>query len=249
MNDDFSQRLLERIEQEHIRPLPRWMIHLRRGIGIGILLISLFCTAFLGSLLFLAIAQVDLEFLRVSSFGPMLRLLLNYIPIVWVIFFVLFCGMEVLLLRHGTRAYRYPFLGLTALVLLGASLLGLTFYASHLPERVEASFQVHIPPRVQPYFLRRPSHPRPEDGVLFGQVRDVASDRFHVRGPRSDLWEVRYPIASSSRAIIVPEHWVLIEGRMLQPGLFEGRAVRPYQGPPNTRRQELSPPSPGVQTF
>ena len=82
MSDDFSQRLLERIEHEHIRPLPRWVIWMRQGLIWFLLVLCVICGAFLGSLLFLALFQVDLQFLRASSLGPMLRLLLEYIPMV-----------------------------------------------------------------------------------------------------------------------------------------------------------------------
>jgi hypothetical protein len=239
MNEDFSQRLFERIEHEQVKPLPRWVIVARRVLSAFLILLSILCGGLLASLLFLAFLHIDLEFLRASSLGPMLRLVLDYVPVVWIVLFLGFCGLEVFLLRHETRAYRYSWLASAGFVVVGISLLGLALYATRLPERVEQSFQRHLPPHLQSWAVRRPSPPRPEDGVLFGRVLEVGRGRFRVEGPRQDRWDVGLPEKDLSKYpfLRIGER-VLIEGKFIRPGQFEAAKVRPYRG-----RLGLPPPS------
>lgn len=241
MNEDFSQRLFERIEHEHIQPLPRWVIIARRFLSVFLLALSIICAGLLSSLLILAIFHLDLEFLRVSSLRPMLRLVLDYVPLVWVVLFAIFCGVEVWLLRQETRAYRYSWPVLGGLVIVGVSLMGLAFYAARLPERMEYSLEHRLPPHVQPWAVRRPSLPRPEDGVLFGRVLEVSAKSFRVEGPRQDRWQVDLQNKETSMfPFLHVGQPILIEGDFIQPGLFKAKNVRSYRGPPG-------PPPPPVR--
>lgn len=229
MNEDFSQRLLERIEHEHIKPISRWVVFARRGLIWTVLLLSIGCAALLGSLLIMATLKVDLEFLRVSSFGPMLRLLLDYVPILWVILFFAFCVLEIYLIRRETHAYRYSSFMVAGFVLFGASFIGLGLYATSLPERVEQTVQQRLPP--PHWMMRRESQPRPEDGILFGRVVMVSSTTFSLEGPQHDVWEVRVSQTASGTSLVEIDRFILVEGQMMERNLFSASAIHPYRGP------------------
>jgi hypothetical protein len=229
--NDFSDQLLKKIEQEHIRPVPRWVVETRRVLVWVSVVLGLLCGGLLLSLLFLAALQVDLEFLRVSSLGSALRLLLEYVPLVWVGLFILFCVIEVILLRGRTRLYRYPISVMVGLVLLGVSVFGLGFYVSRIPARVQSSMERRLPPPLRARFVPGRPLPRPEEGVLFGEVVEVSTSTFQLLGPHQDRWTVRrapgslFPFPSSGRRI-------LLEGRISSFMEFEAHHARPYKGPP-----------------
>lgn len=246
MNEDFSNRLLERIEEERIKPLPRWVVFARRAIAWTTLVLAVLCAGLLGSLLLLAVLQVDIQFLRRSSLGPMLRLVLDYVPLVWILLFLALCALEVFLLRHETRAYRYSGAALAGLVLIGVSLIGLGFYAAKLPERIEHSLQRGLPPRVHPWAMRRPP-PRPEHGILFGEVTSVSSTTLYLRGPRGESWQVNLSEQAAQKLdLLQPGQLILIEGRIINRGIFEGREVRPFRGP---KRSSFRVDRRALQTF
>lgn len=229
--NDFSDQLLKKIEQEHIRPVPRWVVETRRVLVWVSLALGLLCGGLLLSLLFLAALRVDLEFLRVSSLGSALRLLLEYVPLVWVGLFILFCVIEVVLLRGRTRLYRYPMSVMVGLVLLGVSVFGLGFYVSQIPARVQSSMERRLPPPFRARLMPGRPLPRPEEGVLFGEVGEVATSSFQLLGPQQDRWTVRrasgssFPFPPSGRRI-------LLEGRISSFMEFEANHARPYKGPP-----------------
>lgn len=230
MNEDFSNRLLERIEEEHIKPLPRWVVLGRRTLTWIILGLSVVCASLLGSLLVLAVLELDLSFLRRTSLGPMLRLVLEYVPMLWVLLFIALGVLEVVLLRHETRAYRYSSVALAGLVFLAASLIGLGLYATKLPERLEASLEERLPRPIHGWAIRRPP-PRPEQGTLFGEVLRIEEEQFTLRGPRGEVWRVTLPGKSLKEIdLIRPGQLVLIEGRVVERGIFEGGEIRPFQG-------------------
>ena len=247
MNEDFSQRLLERIEDEHIKPISRWAIFARRGLAWTVIGLSIICTSLLASLLFLAVLQVDIPFLRRSSLGPMLRLILDYVPLIWVILFLVLCALEVILLRHETRAYRYSQITVAGLVLLGVSLIGLGLYAAKLPEHFERSLESGLPTGMHPWTIRRAPPGRPEQGVLFGEVLTVSSTTVSIRGPRGEEWRVNLSKDASKKTdLLRPEQLILIEGRVLERGHFEGQDIHPFRGP---RRPPIHGEKRGMQTF
>lgn len=241
MNDDFSQRLLERIEREQIKPIPRWFVVTRQGATWMLLALCLLSTFVLGSLVFLAGFQLDLEFLRASSLGPMLRLLLASVPLVWVFLLLLFCSLELFLLRRETHVYRYPAAIVAGMLVLGVVLGGLGLYAAHLPERIQTSFPHRLPPSVRPWFERGRPIPRPEDGVLFGRVREVQSDQVVLIDPPGHRWQVLFATEQRARwHFLHPGQHVLVHGRIQERGVFHAEQMRPYQGRPGL-------PSPFIQ--
>ncbi|MBP6945330.1 hypothetical protein KBD61_04610 [Patescibacteria group bacterium] len=231
MNDDFSQQLLQKIETEHIRPVPRWIVLLRQGMLFVVLGLAIICAGVLGSLLLLAAFKIDLQFLRASSFGGILRLLLEYIPVVWIVLLVLFGVLEVVLLRRGTRLYRYSFVTIVGFVFLAMSLIGLGLYASRVPERVQESFGKRLPPHMRDRFIPGQPLPHPEEGVLFGRVIKVNAESFHLMGPKREPWVVRR--AANANFPFPPTNAeVLLEGKLVRPGEFEAHKLRPYRRPP-----------------
>jgi hypothetical protein len=230
MNDDFSQQLLQKIETEHIRPVPRWMVLLRQGMLFVVLGLAIVCAGILGSLLLLAALKIDLQFLRVSSFGGVLRLLLEYIPIVWVILLVLFGVLEVVLLRRGTRLYRYSFVTIVGFVFLAMSLIGLGLYVSRVPERVQNTFEKRLPANLKTRFIPGQPLPHPEEGVLFGRVVKIEEETFQLVGPKREPWMVRR--AAKANFPLPPVNAeVLLEGTLIRPGEFEANKLRPYRRP------------------
>lgn len=233
MNDDFSQRLLDKIEHEQIHPIPRSAILFRKIAIWVLLLLCLGCSAFLGVLVVLAFFHIDLEFLRVSSLGPMLRLLLAYIPVVWLVLFLLFFCIELLLVRRQTHAYRYPTSVIIGMMMLGALFGGLGFYATHLPERIESSLPGHLPPHIRPWFQPDRPLPRPEDGVLFGKVQTVQTESFSLRDEPGHLWQVQFDSKKIDvRQLPHPDQDVIVEGHIEQREVFRADAIRPYRGQP-----------------
>lgn len=240
MNDDFSQRVLDRIEQEHVHPLPRWMVVARRVLMGALIVVSFIVASVFGSLVIVALLQIDPAFIRASSFGPMLRLLREYIPAVWVVLFVLLCLGEIILIRRKTVGYRHSLLVVGGVVVLGVCLLGLGLYATRVPERVEMSIERRVPLPIRPWVMRGAPRPRPEDGVLFGRILVVATSTFSVEGPRRDIWQV-VPERSEQLSLpfLAPNGFVLIQGKMERPGLFMARTIQPHRGPPPPREKQF----------
>lgn len=232
MNEDFSQRILDKIERDQIRPLSPKVYRAQKVGRILLLLSCVLCTAFLGVLVVMEFFQVDLEFIRVSSFGPMLRILLAYVPMIWIVFFLFFFLLELYLLRRQTRAYRYPVTVIVGLMVLASALGGLGLYATRLPERVRTSLPRHLPPHVRPLFQPDRPFPHPEDGVLFGRIQSVQDKGFLIQDPPGNMWQVDQSQARPVPQDLIQEnHQVIIEGRMSGPRTFQAENIRPYRGP------------------
>ncbi len=236
MTDDFSKRLLERLEDEHVHPVPRWIILARRFVLALVSVLTFLCGALLFSLIVLAVMHVDPAFLRASSFGPMLHLAVNYVPGAWILLFLAFLFVELFVLRSQARAYRYTWYSIGGFVLFFVVLVGLGLYASNIPHRVESSFD-RLPARMQPWMRRGAPLPRPEDGVLFGRVLDISPSSLSLEDPLRHRWEVRSKNNELlSQPFIQREQFILIQGDMERPGLFYARTIKPHTPPTNRTR-------------
>jgi hypothetical protein len=135
--------------------------------------------------------------------------------------------------RRQAHAYRYPTGLIVGMVVLGICLGGLGLYATRLPERIQTSFPRHLPPRVRPWFERERPTPRPEDGVLFGRIREIKADHLLVNDPPGHLWRVIVnPELLKQGDFIRPGQTVIIQGRIQAREVFEAHSIRPYQGRP-----------------
>lgn len=121
MNPNLSDRVLARIEEQEVRPLPRWVFTLRAAgfwalwivttlIGASVVSIALFRLAFAGWAF------------RLATHDSTARFLVQTVPVIWFLLFVAVVVAAYVLFRHTPHGYRHPFYWIVS-ASLGLSLL------------------------------------------------------------------------------------------------------------------------------
>lgn len=240
MNDDFSQQLLDKIEHERVRPVPRWRVLVQRAVIWALAILGVSIAALLCSLLLIAFLDIDVEILRAARPGPALRFFVQYVPVMWIVLFIGFCFLIVSLLRRETHAYRYGRFLVLACVSLCVVCVGVLFHFARVAERAEPYVMRGIPPQARPWMMRGPVLPRPEDGVLMGQVIQVDEGFIVLRhAVTNEPWNVLWHHPIPHAPVFHTGQLVMARGVVIGPQTFEAEWIRirmpPRRGPQGAR--------------
>lgn len=247
---DFSQRVLDKIEHEHVRPVPRWAVLLQRVMAWGITVTSILFAALFCSLLVIAIQHIDYDVMRAAHPGSALFFLGQYIPVLWIVFFVAFCVLVIFLLRRETHAYRYRRFAVAGLVGVGVILIGLFLELLQVSDQAEQYVERGFPSVARPWMMRGRVLPRPEDGILVGRVIDLTQGGLRLERPSGseiaiedrrlpmEVWEVRFSTGTVQVLRLHLNQEVIARGAVIQQGLFQAEWIRPHQ-PPRPRQMRL----------
>ncbi|QQS60953.1 MAG: hypothetical protein IPN70_03625 [Candidatus Moraniibacteriota bacterium] len=190
MKEEFSQSVLEKIEQRGIAPKPRW-----RFIFHDVLLWFFWAIALLfGSITFSVIAFISINnswilerFLRFSQ----VSILVEIIPFLWILAFVLFFGISywnAIKTKHGYRFHMKIVLGNIFL----SFLFGMMLYFFGMGHSVEKFVGKHIPP-YRPFEERQEMMwTRPHEGFLGGIILSIEKENdFILRDSSSRIWLIK----------------------------------------------------------
>lgn len=230
MENNFSEKIVERIEHDHLRPTPRWLIALHRGAILALLVFLLAGGALFASFVLTEVWGLDAELLRLMTHSGVWQAL-SFVPLLWLVLFVLCLVLGIFFLHEKTHAYRYGLIFVSGLVAAGLVFIGVTLHLSRVPERLEHSVIRRAPP-LRTLVIRERPLPRPEDGVLLGHVTRIESpQRLFLVDPRQKNWEV---VFTGDQLVHGPKQklrvgvFVLIRGKQERPGLFQAERMRAY---------------------
>ncbi len=164
-----AQKLLEKISQKNITPIPKWHFVLKNIFfwGIGILFILFGIVAF--SLLLDQIFETDTEMLSHISPSPV-SFILEIIPFFWIFFAALFLGVAYFGMSHTKKGYKYSLLQIWGISIGISFLLGSGVYASGYAEHIEekVAHYVHFYHSNEDRRKDLWSHPR--KGFISGEI-------------------------------------------------------------------------------
>ncbi len=234
--DDFSQKVIEKIEQEHVHPTPRWAVVAYKGAVWVLVGICFFCAALFCALLALAVRHLDVDVMRGAPPGRAMIVLMQSVPVVWIIFFVALCVLVVLMLRQQTHAYRYRLVGVAGMVGVSVLFLAMGLHFLRLPDRAERYAERGVPPLARPWLMRGHPRLRPEDGVLIGRLTEIQPDHFVVERPPHEIWKVRIdPVRFQYRRFQVHDD-IVARGHVIKPWVFQAEGIRPHRRRPFMER-------------
>ncbi|HCT86356.1 MAG: hypothetical protein A2W97_07805 [Bacteroidetes bacterium GWE2_40_63] len=185
-----SKEILEELEEENIKQIPRWMFILK---NIVFWLLWVVFVIFGGSLtvssVIFHIQFSGWEYYPVthSSLG---NFLIDAVPYVWIILFIIFLSIGFENIRHTRRGYKYAFSALITLSLL-LSVAGGTFLNALGAGRfVEDHLGGHIPFDREPPGLNEGLWNGAEKGLLAGTISwaDQGGGRFMLEEFDQSQW-------------------------------------------------------------
>jgi len=220
-----------RIQQAHLKPLPRWLFMLRNDAFWLLAVVSITVGGATASLWLLLIEQEEPDVYITAFRGTREFVLLIVLPLLWVLILILLVALAAFNARHTSHGYRWPRWQIVAGSLVGSIVLGFALHAFGWSRSFDVLLRQHVPPYRQVRELRQDFWHRPSEGMLGGTVVEVKSDTLFLRDADGILWQV--DIAGSPPPpplVLRPGTPVRVVGVMIEEGFFIAEGVRPWLG-------------------
>lgn len=202
MNEDLSNKVLERIDADQITPVPRWRFLLLRALFwlFAILSVVLGSVA-VGVMLFLFIGYREHGLFAISHSATELLLM---VPYLWIAVLVLFVVIAEASIKHTKKGYKYRlrtivFASVILSIVFGAILnfIGVGMATHELLREIPAYNFVT--------YDSKDAWNRPDLGRLAGVVVSIQDNNdFSIADFGGRVWRVHL-VASTSQGLFVPE--------------------------------------------
>lgn len=226
-----SEKLIETIKQQDIRPMPRWYYFLKNGLlwaGFG-LAVLLGAMAF--SVILFAIQQADFNVLSHLSHSK-LEMFLGLLPFLWIGVLLLFTAIAFYSIRNSERGYKFTLakqIGFSALLSI---LLGTLFFIGGGGRRLEQAFATNVSLYDSIQDKKVKIWSMPESGYLSGKIMEVAGDHFKLEDFKGKSWEIQYSDTTFIAPIVQMEvgETIKLIGKMTAGAAFNAEEIRPWGG-------------------
>lgn len=200
----LSERVLERIGAEHLRPRSRWSFVLENWFFWALGALALLLGSLASAAALFEVANTGWDFYA-ATHHDLLTLIIEAAPYLWllVLAFFVFVGYENI--RHTKRGYRYPLPIIVIGSVLTSVVLGAALFAAGFGQEVEEAVGGHVP-FYQPVLLAEHAHwLAPARGLLGGMVVSVSStsDTFTLKSFDGSLWTIDAGDLSTTSAAAV----------------------------------------------
>jgi len=221
-SEDLATKVLDRIEEEHVTPRPRWQFSVTR-VGQWVLLVAclLFGAAVAAALIF-AFVNAGWEF-RSLTHDNWFAFISETAPVAWILIFVVLLISVIENFRHTKTGYRYRLSILLIAGLVGTLIVGGLLFAAGVGER----FDQEIGPRL--HLVRRPVMTQqqqmwtnPVRGLLAGEVISIDPDAsvFRLRTFDGNEWTVAADdLSQKSRDALFQSRLVRVVGLPISAGI------------------------------
>ena len=126
---DNSDKLLEMIKTQGVKPIPRWRFLLRNSLFWLIFVFAILFGALAFSIILFAIQQVDFD-LTGHLTHSVFELILGLIPVIWMISLILFLVFAIISIKNSKKGYKFTHLSLVGFAASLSILAGTLFFIS-----------------------------------------------------------------------------------------------------------------------
>jgi hypothetical protein len=236
---DLAFKVLERIDQEHVAPRPRWQYTLRNVAFwcLWVLSILLGAAAVAATIFVIENAGWELSPATHESF-PLF--VLGSLPYLWLGTLALMLVLGYENFRHTKWGYRTPLVGIMGLSILASFGAGVLLYQVGIGQAVDEGLGNRLPFHHSAMSRQRVVWMSPDRGLLAGEVMSIADDasRFQLHAYDGTVWNVSADLLTQGeREILSRFKDVRVVGRFIastnESGkpelLFEACLVLPWE--------------------
>ncbi|MBK8567540.1 MAG: hypothetical protein IPN76_30545 [Saprospiraceae bacterium] len=236
-----SEKLIETIKQQDIRPMPGWYYFLKNGLLWASFGFAVLLGAMAFSVILFAIQQADFNVLGHLSHSKM-EMFLGLLPFLWIGVLLLFTAVAFYSIRNSERGYKFTLakqIGFSALLSI---LLGTLFFIGGGGRRLEQAFATNVSLYESIQERKVKIWSMPESGYLSGKITEVAGDHFTLEDFKGKSWEIQYGDTTFIAPIVQMEvgETIKLIGKMADDTVFKANEIRPWGGPGQRHRGRQS---------
>jgi len=227
---DNSDKLIGKIKEKDLKPLPRWQFLMKDSIMWTLFIFSTLFGALAFSIILYAIQQVDF-----NLFGHMTHsgyeLLLSLVPLIWIIFLIVSIFLIIISIKNSRKGYKFSPLTILGLGTALSILLGTLFFITGGGKWLEHAFAQKITQYDSIEDRKIEVWSVPEDGTLSGKILSVTDESFELEDFKGKLWIVDFSEADLVPAVeLIDGEKIKMTGIMLSDNKFKADKIRPWGG-------------------
>lgn len=226
---EFENKVLEAIEKRNLTPKPHAYFLAKRSVFWALAFLSILFGAV--SVAMGIFAVQDLMQSGGRQFNDMpFDDIMQGLPVIWLLCFILFCFSSYFGLRRTRRGYRHPPLNVAALIIAVSLGLGWLLHAVEAGKFINDKLSLHVPGYANYTHVPYAEWSRPDDGYLGGEVQSVEAGKSLVLKDFSErLWTV--DISSAMNGVknkeLVDED-IAIRGEKTGPSSFKAKFMEDF---------------------
>ncbi|MFA5828691.1 MAG: hypothetical protein WC841_05035 [Candidatus Shapirobacteria bacterium] len=211
---NISDKAIELINQQKIRPIPRWEF-VAKNWGLWLALTMSLGALVLGT--------------GVSWFGVVENIITPYL---WLLVALVFLGISFFLFEKTKRAYRFSKWWVIAIIGIVGLIIGGVLFRAGVANKIDRRLETTIPFYRQMVPMKLQTWNRPELGYLSGTITKVADgNNFEIKDFGGNTWSISgQNILVRGRTRIETGAEIKLVGTKTGEGEFLAEEIRPWAG-------------------
>lgn len=214
---NISDKALKLINQQKIRPIPKWEFVIKNlgtwltfGVSLGFLILGA----------------------GISWFGIVDNIITPY---VWLFVAMIFLGISFLLFEKTKKAYQFSKWQVIVFITITGLAIGGVIFKAGLASRVDRNLETGIPYYRQIVPIKLETWNRPELGYLSGTITRVVDDsNFEIQDFNGKVWSINgQNILVKGRIRIEAGQEIKLIGEKTSDNEFMAKEIRPWVGRQN----------------
>lgn len=189
-SDSMANKIMERIEDEKITPVPRWRFSARNGLFWSLWVLSVLVGAVAVSAAIFSLANSGYKY-YVATHSGFVSFVFDTIPYLWLLLLTLFIIVALENLKHTKRGYKIPITLLLLVSILASLFFGFLIYLlgfAPVIDKTAGSLPFHE--TVQEHQMKIWNNP--EFGLLAGEITSVDPEltSFTITTFEGEQWQI-----------------------------------------------------------
>lgn len=225
-----SEKLIQSIKEQGIKPVPRWRFTVRNAVLWGAFLLAVLLGALAFSVILFSVQQADFSVVSHLSHSR-LELFLGLLPIFWIILLVVFLVIAIYSIQYSPKGYKFTSAKLVGYSAALSILLGTLFFIAGGAQRLEHVFALHVSLYESVQEKKVQLWSMPKEGYLSGQIEETNAGDFQLRDFEGNLWTVHYENAFMPPSVLLERgEQIKLMGEITGKGEFSALEIRPWGG-------------------
>lgn len=230
MSHNLSEKVLEQITKEGIKPISKRLLVAKQGFVWLFLLLGIFISGHSIGVLIYFFLDFDFKLLSLYLRSNEKAILIYGISVWMVLFFV---GMFVFakVYRRTKKGYRTEARKLFSIAIVLALFIGWTSYRIDIAPTLDQQFSEHLPFYQSWESLKIKTWSQPALGLLFGKLQQREEGELLIIDATGGVWKVdiSHALHRKQAKLIVNEYLKFI-GKQTDVGVFVAEEIRPWPG-------------------
>lgn len=227
-----SKKILDRIRQEDIQPVPKAYVRVRGGLIWAVFFASVLWGSAAFSVILFAIQQTDFSVLTHLSHSKV-EFILGLLPVFWLLTLAIMLAVGMYSAYYSKRGYKVDMTSWAVLSVMLSILLGTLFFISGGARALDRAFasRLEVYESIQEKKLK--IWMKPEDGLLAGSIESVQGDSLlQLTDFNGKTWNIAFTGAFIAPVLALePGEKLKMQGKLIGPDHFRAEDIRPWGGP------------------